>query len=284
MGKYVVLADPHIGRKFKNGVPLSRIGDRERLTMETFRTKLKSVKPDETLIILGDLFDNTNVSPSVIYETYLALCESTAEEVIILAGNHDIRRDGATSSFDILSKMCPKKIKFVKDQPLVLDDAEIIPFSYTKTIEEMIDVTKKTTLFGHFSDKDIPFLTALNRQVFSGHLHNYPNVVSSITFVRSMLPLNHLEDVGRENPMYATCTPDTIPTDTHNKCLRIAGTCDTEGIDALQIAFVKNKDETEDVDSVELGEFDLKTLFFDCMKEHNVSEEVAKGVWECLEL
>jgi len=101
-----VCGDVHLGRTFRTGVPLHRLGDREEMVWEEFEQQL-NVEADIT-VIMGDLFDKFVVPPEVVLRAYdlLTTAADNGREIIILRGNHDASRDSnKKSSFDLLREL-----------------------------------------------------------------------------------------------------------------------------------------------------------------------------------
>lgn len=101
-----VIGDPHVGRTFRTGVPLHRLGDREAMVWEEFEQQL-SVEADLT-VIMGDLFDKFVVPPEVVLQANDLLQDAAGNgrEIVILRGNHDASRDSnKKSSFDLLREL-----------------------------------------------------------------------------------------------------------------------------------------------------------------------------------
>lgn len=109
-----LIGDPHIGKRFQNGVPLSRRGERERHQKETLLASLhEAASKSKVVVMLGDLFDQYEVVGSDLFDVYEIYTEVASKHpsvmFIILRGNHDVSRYvSKRSSFDILEKMLVK--------------------------------------------------------------------------------------------------------------------------------------------------------------------------------
>src|SRR3546814_7408633 len=94
-GKTVALiGDPHLGRKFENGVPLHRRGERERNQLANFQDQL--AQDVDIVVMVGDLFDHPHVGFKVVLDAYIAIdaaTQATGNEILLLAGNHDLPRN-----------------------------------------------------------------------------------------------------------------------------------------------------------------------------------------------
>lgn len=90
-----LIGDPHMGRDFRNGCPLNRRGDRERMQRAQFKEELAT--PDvDTIIMVGDLFDKPVVPlpvlSQVIHDVIEAAEANPEVTYIFMAGNHDLSR------------------------------------------------------------------------------------------------------------------------------------------------------------------------------------------------
>lgn len=284
MSNVVFLADCHIGRRFRAGVPLGRAGERDALQRKAFADFFDKHEQDD-VIVLGDLFDSVNVSnEDLLFVANVLNRRSEFVNTIILAGNHDISRSDKISSFDVLSKMSTKA-DFVQGNTAIWGDYSLVPFSYRFGVEELVrNLSYKTKyLCGHFSDKDVPFLSTLGYEhIYSGHLHNYFDPF--VEFVPAMLPLNHLE--ARNDDLYITynsvdeflkAEPETYK----NKCVRVIGKdLSIEDVDCLQFQVVR-KEEIESASEVEFDGFDARSIFEECMKD--VDEKLKGEIYERLD-
>lgn len=294
------LADPHFGRKFKNGVPKNRLGDREKLTLKTFHDILGDTNDD--LTILGDVFDSVSVDENTLLAVYNELYAWADRrpmcELNILAGNHDVSRvAGRKTSFDVLSELlvqsfmdsCRGVTIIGGDDSYFDGKAVFYPFSYKVPNREMQHYPNAEIVCGHFDEKDVEWLAAVypKAEIHSGHLHNYFGPL--VNFEKSMLPLNYIEDKGRPNPLYKVFNYGDKIEDVHDNCVRIlcktkdeARKVEIEEIDALQIQVVCEEDLAEDlnVDDVDVEGLDRGKLIEDCLKD--LTEEEKKLAMEYL--
>ena len=101
-----VCGDVHLGRTFRTGVPLHRLGDREAMVWAEFERQLAT--PADLTVVMGDLFDKFVVPPEVVLQANDLLQDAAGygREIIILRGNHDASRDSnKKSSFDLLREL-----------------------------------------------------------------------------------------------------------------------------------------------------------------------------------
>lgn len=295
----MIITDTHIGKKWAANVPLHRRGDREKLQRETFANILANCH--ESLYHLGDLFDSWNVSnDDLVFVANELLKWSMSNPLcyaVIIAGNHDLSRSNKPSSFEVLKRMVSQA-----DNITLLDfafgfaeDELFIPFSYQKSYAEMV----KPFLGKHYKNvyvhADLPDVEALKQldadNIYSGHLHNLRphNVVGGVEFVNSMLPLNHYEAVGTkwDGTLYKTydCVDQFYVSnaDVHDKCVKIRVheneiAPNREDIDAMQVIIARAEEEDSKMfEDVELGEFDSRKVFDECMKD--VHEELKEEIW-----
>lgn len=63
------IGDPHLGRVFKNNVPKAKLGLRESQVFLDFKNRLYPDNSPDIVVVMGDLFDKTNISNNVLYNT-----------------------------------------------------------------------------------------------------------------------------------------------------------------------------------------------------------------------
>jgi len=107
--KVKTIGDPHLGRNFSVGTPLTRKGDREEGQLAQFSLELMD-QDCNVNIMMGDIFDKFIVDPTIVMATYQlyshAAITNPQIDYVILRGNHDISRDqNRFSSFDLLCHM-----------------------------------------------------------------------------------------------------------------------------------------------------------------------------------
>lgn len=92
-----IFTDPHLGTKrAMHTTPESS----KRLSTALFEAAMTAKSADYQNIIVGDLFDKTSNTESVIVQGLLV-----AENAIVLAGNHDeTNREGTSSSLDVIEE------------------------------------------------------------------------------------------------------------------------------------------------------------------------------------
>src|SRR5881392_1536159 len=100
-----LIGDPHLGREFKNNVPLDRRGEREEMMLKDFEKQL--IVPDDLIIIVGDLFDHWHIKWQYLHRTIDIILSwqsrSPKKHLVILQGNHDYSpANGVYGAFDVL--------------------------------------------------------------------------------------------------------------------------------------------------------------------------------------
>lgn len=104
-----IIGDVHLGRKFSNGVPLHRRGDREMMVKEDFNEKIANC--DSNIFVqTGDLFDAFAVEEAVVLETARVVRFHARLNpritYVFYRGNHDASKDvNKASSFDVFSEL-----------------------------------------------------------------------------------------------------------------------------------------------------------------------------------
>ena len=290
------LGDPHLGKQFINNVPLHRRGERERMVWGAFE---KGLDPQgaEVHICMGDLFDKAVVPYDVIMRAAnlyrVAARKYPDTTFFVLRGNHDASRDlEAISAFDIFAGLVRdcENVEVVTDTT-VYDGLLLCGWHPLRSAEELVrgakgfGIEEFDAAFGHWDvdPRSDPFnlvpIQALKElgitQIYTGHDH-LKRDIGNIHVVGSLLPYAH----GEGGDMHVTLTLEEakVRTDLHDKCVRIklaAGEVYDLDLDCLQLSFLA--EETEQVE-VELGEFNLVTLFADCMTERAVPDGIREQV------
>lgn len=209
---FQVLGDTHLGRTFRTGVPLHRIGDREAMVWKQFETNLMEAPPGMH-IHMGDLFDKFVVPPEVVLraaEIYdKAALANPATTYVVLMGNHDPSKDRTKrSSFDIFEALAQNVI--VVRTPLIIENLGFLPYSVFGTAEESLkEILEQGTpeiVFGHWDVVDFGGANVIPTQslsaagimtAYTGHDHRPREEKRhgvTINVVGSMQPYTHAED------------------------------------------------------------------------------------------
>ena len=68
---FEILGDPHMGRPFRNHVPLHRLGDREKMQRADLQASLANIEGVVAHVCMGDLFDKPKVDNRIVLQTAL---------------------------------------------------------------------------------------------------------------------------------------------------------------------------------------------------------------------
>ena len=303
-----VLGDPHLGKEFKNGVPLHRRGEREAQQCAAFESHLNEVEGVDVHVCLGDIFDAFSVEEAVVLRTAALYQDAAAAHpdvtYVILRGNHDAVRDAdRKSSFDVLKALLGgvPNITVVDDRAIGDAGTSLLfcpwhPFKDARTIVSESPAARYAAAFGHWDLRNfgqenpnlIPIdeLARRTSLVFTGHEHTSTELqVHGVRIVAAgaMLPYAHGEDPNEK--LYVTRTLDQVladPAAYRDKCLRILLKPGEElpEIDCLQLT-PKRVEELDPQDlEVSLGDFDFPALFIQAMDQKGVNEGTRAEVWE----
>lgn len=307
------IGDPHLGRSFKTGVPLHRLGDREAMVWEEFERQLGL--PADLTIIMGDLFDKFVVAPEVVLRCFDLLLKyaSIKRPIYILRGNHDASRDATKeSSFDILERLvtlahaplftmtgaywaCPRS-----DAPAILL-CGWSPFkNAADSVASVLGGNRQIPIaaaFGHWDviqhGDDTHNMIPLDqlaahgiKKVFTGHVHKADTFTRQgieVVVVGSLQPYAHGEQQPGD-PLYQTLTPSEVYAagldsfrNTNLRVLLAPGEEFPETVDCLSFTVKRTnalEDEQEGVQEVNVGAFDLKTLLGTSCTSCGVSESL----------
>lgn len=259
-----LIGDCHLGRVFKNDVPLNRRGEREAIFQQKFVEELRKGGAYPTCVQVGDLFDKAVVSLETLLFTMRVIREVAGEfpntQFLFMAGNHDIsRQSDRTSCFEVLTQLLKdvSNVRFALDTPLVHGgEMLLIPFSYGDFAEKLRGLTGKYRFICTHEDesvlianrKELQKLLAEGGQVLNGHIH----LSSDMGFFRnvgSLLPLAHGEDGEEEMflTLAASDLPHIDPALLKNMCVRIRlepGEVAPDPIDCLQWKIERVRPET----------------------------------------
>lgn len=304
---FKLIGDPHLGKEFKNGVPLHRRGEREKHQMETFAKEiLEGNQQADIIIVMGDLFDKFQVSNNTLLECRDIL-DCVEKPCYILMGNHDVTRNTElASSFDVMFNMVvADEVRFITEITEVYINGQskilLCPYDAFTTTEELFKDYSEPLLaaFGHWDTSSfggsshnlLPAqLGTVTNNIFTGHEHTpkdyfLDNGTTKVVVTGSMLPYSHAEDPNAN--IYVTISVEEFnkePEKYVNKCVRLLvkkGEELPENLDVLQLTvkFIEEDTEEEEI-KASMEDFSMKSLFQEVMKECNVSEETANNYWE----
>lgn len=285
-----VMGDPHLGRKFKTGVPLHRVGDREAAQWEQFANELWSCET-KYHINMGDLFDKFVVAPEIVLEAvriYKQAAHYNPDTIyVVIEGNHDRAKDSTKkSSFDLFANLVVDvpNIAVVQEAGMLIGSKmAALPYHPFRTAEEILDETPGNldVVFGHWDIQDwggdnvIPTKLMAQRGIklaVSGHDHlarEEKRDGVNIIVTGSMQPFTHAEDA--DGDLYVTVTLAELEgMDVLNKNVRVLlkeGESLPTDLDCLSLTAkrITNEDDkievdTSDFDSLDLGQMLARAL------------------------
>ena len=293
------LGDPHLGKRFIEGVPLHRRGERETHQWAEFERHLNDVECVDYHVCMGDLLDAFSVDEATVLRAariyIMAAIKHRGVHYHILRGNHDAVRDvDKKSSFDVFHALM-----FGQENITVVSEAAVVnhhglaffPWHPFKTAAQVVgEVNGAAVAFGHWYTKHfgaenpnlLPFdvLKKLGvKEIYTGHEHTpFDTMVDGVRLVctGSMLPYAH-----GEGDLYVTRWLEELgnPTQYHDKCLRVLLRPGEElpEIDCLQLT--AKRLQGEEIEQVTFEEFDLHALFSGVMVEKGVEESISSEVW-----
>lgn len=299
MTTFTVLGDTHLGRKFRTGVPLDRLGDREAMVWAQFEDELLTSPKQAIHIHMGDLFDKFVVPPEVVIDA-AAIYKKAAKTYpdttfVILEGNHDVSRDTLRrSSFDLFTALVAgaPNIMVVSETPVQFHGYGFVPYNaFTPTSDlvwELSDDLK--AVFGHWDIQDwggdnvIPTQLLAEKGIttaYSGHDHLRRDLTRhgvDIHVVGSMQPFTHAEDDTGQ--WYVTLGLDEID----GQCLRdknvrvLLKEGEELPVDLECLSLTAKRvvsDEEIEIDTSDFDTFDLRTALMAAIDE-TVREDVMK--------
>lgn len=229
---FKLIGDPHIGRVFKTGVPLIRLGDREKMVQDQLASELLS-NDNTPIIIMGDLFDKYSIPDFLVLWLSEVLNEAASfKRVYILRGNHCVSREAnKRGSFDVLEKLCPEVV-FVNTYKLInLPEhaGSLILFGYDafksakELAEEIPDNLNYLAAFGHWDltahGEDTHNLIPVGvlaakgiKTAYTGHIHKPQQLKIQgveVIVVGSLQPYAHGEELPDET-LYQTLHKEEV--------------------------------------------------------------------------
>lgn len=309
-----VVGDCHLGRKFMNGVPFHRRGDREAMMWAQFYSEMSpDTHADVGMIVqVGDIFDKAVVPYDVVMQAAKIIKMKAAAypnvKFVVIAGNHDLSKDvEKVSAFQLLAMICQdvENIHILTEPALITVKGEkfaFFPYSVDKSasdvvldfIQDIDDIDNVAAAFGHWDttnyggDNTMPHseLARLTEEAYTGHIHLPGVIIASESYraekIGSMQPMAHGEEVNED--LYVTRTLDQLAgEDFTYKCLRVLLKPGEEApsVECLQLT-VKRVDEVgeviEDDIDVNFDAFNMDALFSASMTEAGVSGKVSEMI------
>ncbi|SKB63475.1 metallophosphoesterase family protein [Sphingopyxis flava] len=283
-GKTVALiGDPHLGRKFENGVPLHRRGERERKQLTNFQEQL--AQDVDIVVSMGDTFDHPAVSNRVVMDVYNAVEAAAVDRtVIIIAGNHDLPRNLTTiGAFEILEALLDgnPNVMIVR-KPTLYRGLAIFPWEWDVSAFAQVEAFpsgEAEVALGHWDlqsfggdDSHICPTAALKAKfgddlaIYSGHYHlpgDYEVDGHIVHCTGSMEPYSHAEDP--DGSLYVTLTLEELEArdDLHDKCVRVLlaeGEELPSDLDCLALTAKRAAKEDTEVGEITLGDFNWSSI------------------------
>lgn len=304
------MGDVHLGRRFIEGVPLERRGEREEEVWEQFEQDLNNLESGLVHIQVGDLFDTFDVPNEVVLRAanlYLEAARRLSSiQFFILRGNHDASRsDTRVSSFDLFKAIVGSQDNiWVVDQPMIYGTMGFMPWDPFKSAKEQAEgfnqwmperVAHLDFIVCHCDTKawngndfnvlPLDQLKDLTKIVVTGHEHIKRSFVSkgvTVHVTGSMQPYSHGEDP--DHSRYWTGTPDELALleDTSNLYLRVVlqpGETAPPIPNCLGYKVQIGAVEEEESDiTVDFEEFDTTNIFKGILKELGVSADIQAQV------
>ncbi len=308
-----IIGDVHLGKRFLNGVPLARQGEREEMVFIQFEEELNDVEGCVACIQTADLFNTFNVPNHVLLRTAQAIISAAQEHptvcYIFNRGNHDASRDTALiSSYHILRRLI-EAVKLnnvhVFELPSIIGfgglSFGVAPWHPFKTLEEQLEtfqssqpgwfplslITTHVDMDGSFPHKKLAELTDL---VVNGHehkpaTHHFPNL--TVIGSGSMQPYafgESLEEGEERQPQYITMVVEQatgISAELRDAVVRLRlrpGEEVPTELEPLQLVLQRIKEDGSEEDGVEFEAFDMNGLFEDAMQEAGVEGDVLNEV------
>lgn len=297
---YTTLGDPHLGRKFKTGVPLHRVGDRERGQWHQFELSLLGAK-DDFHICMGDLFDKFVVPPEVVLRAARAYRQAAYENpgvaYIVIRGNHDVSRDALKqSSFDIFTALVADLPNVsVIDQVAEIGKMGFVPFCAFTPVADQIQLLSNglEIVFMHHDyvdfggDHVIPTEALAARDIFhvvNGHDH-LPRIEKrhgvTVEMTGSMQPYTHAEDPN--GSLYVTVTLDQLDgMDVYDKNVRVRlkeGESLPADLDCLSLTAIRAdaEDIDLDIDTTDFDTLDMSGLLAKALDGLSIKDELLEA-------
>lgn len=283
-----LMGDPHLGKRFVNGVPLHRRGEREKMVRDDFARSLLAGRDADLHVCMGDLFDKAVVPYEVILDaadTYETIASKNPHtRFVVLRGNHDQGRDlEARTAFDMFARMVEgvSNIEVVYTSIFIMHwNLAFFPWCGTGTLEEEVRKLKGTDVAAAFFHADVDprngpenlipteALAELGiTRAFTGHDHKprrFEREGVDVTVVGSLQPFAFGEQV--DDKLYVTISYDEAKTDPScykDKVVRVdlrKGEARDLDLDCLQLVYRSEEEKQETEAKVELGDFDLERL------------------------
>lgn len=315
---FKLIGDPHIGRVFKTGVPLTRLGDREKMVQDQLASELLS-NDNTPVIIMGDLFDKYSIPDSLVLWLSEVLNETASfKKVYILRGNHCVSKDvNKRGSFDVLERLCPEVV-FVNTYNLInlpQHAGSLILFGYDafksakELAEEIPDNLNYLAAFGHWDltahGEDTHNLVPVGvlaakgiKTAYTGHIHKPQQLKIQgveVIVVGSLQPYAHGEELPDET-LYQTLHKEEVEelleeNDNHfaDVNLRVlvtpesSWTAEVPNCLSFQVKLLAANADADDLSDLEVGYEEFSTTNIVNKNLAGVSENLTAHIHERLE-
>ena len=295
--KVGILGDTHLGKTFRNGVPLHRMGEREEMVWSAFGRSLNRAGEVDYHVHMGDLFDKPHVPYAVLLRAarlYRAAAKlRPITTFVVINGNHDISRDAdVVSAFDLFAELVEDvpNIKVCNRHPFSSRGLLFVPWN-PQGYADLHTPQNVVAAFGHwdvvaFGDTTnlVPLDVLKGMQIFTGHDHNPRITADGVDVVGSMQPFSFGEDEAQW--MYKTFLFDEFEavdkSTLRDCCVRVyctPGEKIEEIPDCLQFQIKMVEEEVVDVE-VNYDDFDIEQIFKDCFEEHGVGDHLRARVMQ----
>jgi len=280
--------DPHLGRRFRTGVPLHRIGDREKMQWEQFEREITGAKSD-VHVCMGDIFDSFVVPPEVVLRVAEIYRRANTDTVhVLIRGNHDVSRNtDRASSFDLLRELIGDHVLVVDREPVVHENLGFVPYDpfEAQPVPEGVDA-----VFGHWDVVDFGSHNVIPvgdvPLMITGHDHTPRELERNgvrIIVTGSMQPYSHGEDP--EHKLYITLPLDEIGqhdlTNMNVRLLLREGEAIPEDLDCLSVTAIRVGDDQEEVEALEDFEaLNLDQLLKQALEDNPVADKVMEFFME----
>jgi DNA repair exonuclease SbcCD nuclease subunit len=298
------IGDPHLGKRFENGVPLNRRGEREARQMRKFKDELET--DADVIICVGDVFDHPQVSMATIIEAVdaieLAARRRPNVQFFMMAGNHDRSRQlNTVGAWEIFRRIIGGRLDnvFIVDTVGKVETIVFVPWEWGKPVAQAIEerFTKShenvevelvvlhhdLEAFGGNTDYMVPARLIMERfpncqKIITGHWHlegDYKIDGVDVACTGSLEPYTHAEDPNGE--LYVSLTLDELeardPAELKDKCVRVFLRDGEElpvGLDCLQLTGKRITELEADPEASvaeKLGAFDWAAILDEHLKD-----------------
>lgn len=308
-----LLGDPHLGKRFRTGVPLHRRGERERHQWQVFLDSLTQIPAGvSTHVNMGDQFDDYVVDNATVWRAAVFYIEAAKDNpdvtYIIHIGNHDASKDAdKISSFQVFAGLVAHvpNIRVVMDDPYFHDRTGTwhlpwTPFKTSRETAKLVD-RKCVAAFGHWDHRDfgdenhtnvvpVEELWQWTHTFVSGHEHTPgihpigPDNKGLLYLVGSMLPYSFGEDP--KELIYVIRDLEDVEdiNDYKDKALRLHiphGAVVPEGWSDVPLQFQPVFERVDTVADVEtISDFSFEGSLAEVMGEFEVSDTLTETLLE----